>query len=151
MVEQANERHRKIKELDQSGGMELTNAKTKKGMDNLQNDDKNHIVNLDTEHAQDGEYQEQYNANHDFAIFQVGNDAVGGLMNLQQKQNQADIDAKSLNTSQNDTYRSMPDQSHEASLNKVDVEPELVLPSIHQKPAPNVGLPEDQEFQELDD
>jgi len=45
----------------------------------------------------------------------------------------------------------MPEQSHEASLNRVDVEPEFVLPSIHQKQAPNVGLPEDQEFQELDD
>ena len=29
-----------------------------------------------------GEYAEQYNANHDFAIFQANNDAVGGLMNL---------------------------------------------------------------------
>jgi len=33
------------------------------------------------------EYEEQYNANHDFAIFEVDNDAVGGMMNLQQKQN----------------------------------------------------------------
>lgn len=33
------------------------------------------------------EYEDQYNANHDFAIFQADNDAVGGLMNLQQKQN----------------------------------------------------------------
>jgi len=57
------------------------------------------------------EYEEQYNANHDFAIFQTGNQTVGGLMNLQQKQNQADIDARSMNTSQNDTYRSVPDQT----------------------------------------
>ena len=36
------------------------------------------------------EYGEQYNANHDFAIFQSNNARVGGLMSLVQKQNLAD-------------------------------------------------------------
>jgi hypothetical protein len=36
------------------------------------------------------EYGDQYNANHDFAIFQANNERLGGLMNLAQKQNQAD-------------------------------------------------------------
>lgn len=31
------------------------------------------------------EYGEQYNANHDFAIFQSNNARLGGLMNLTQK------------------------------------------------------------------
>jgi hypothetical protein len=35
MVEQANERHQKIKDLDGEPGTELTNAKMKKGMDNV--------------------------------------------------------------------------------------------------------------------
>jgi len=36
------------------------------------------------------EYEEQYNANHDFAIFKVGNNKVGGLMDIKEKQNIAD-------------------------------------------------------------
>ena len=36
------------------------------------------------------EYGDQYNANHDFAIFQGNNERLGGVMNLAQKQNQAD-------------------------------------------------------------
>ena len=36
------------------------------------------------------EYGDQYNANHDFAIFQANNERLGGVMNLAQKQNQAD-------------------------------------------------------------
>ena len=36
------------------------------------------------------EYGDQYNANNDFAIFQANNPRLGGLMNLQMKQNQAD-------------------------------------------------------------
>lgn len=43
------------------------------------------------------EYSEQYNANHDFAIFQVANAKVGGLMDLKEKQNIADsVDQNSL-------------------------------------------------------
>jgi len=38
----------------------------------------------------DGEYAEQYNANQDFAIFAHKNQAVGGVMNLQEKQNIAE-------------------------------------------------------------
>lgn len=33
------------------------------------------------------EYGDQYNANHDFAIFQGNNERLGGVMNLAQKQN----------------------------------------------------------------
>lgn len=69
MVEQANERHQKIKDLDGPGGLELMNAKTKKGMDHLKGDsDGAKIVNHETDNNV-GEYEDQYNANHDFAIF----------------------------------------------------------------------------------
>lgn len=36
------------------------------------------------------EYADQYDPNQDFAIFQVGNGATGGVMNLQEKMNVAD-------------------------------------------------------------
>jgi len=87
-------------------------------MDSVHGDsDGGRKVQMDIRPVDDvGQYEEQYNANHDFAIFHVGNQAVGGLMNLQQKQNQADIDAKSLNTSQNDTYRSLPEQTIDQSI-----------------------------------
>ena len=56
-------------------------------MDNVKVDsDVNKIFTLEGDASVD-EYAEQYNANHDFAIFQGNNDAVGGLMTLQQKQN----------------------------------------------------------------
>ena len=87
MIEQANERHQKIKNLNNDGS-ELTHVKMKKGMDNVHGDSDSNgkVMNLQSGDNLD-EYEEQYNANHDFAIFQVGNNAVGGLMNLQQKQN----------------------------------------------------------------
>ena len=63
------------------------NSKVKKGMDNVNVDsDGAKIANLESGANLD-EYEEQYNANHDFAIFQGNNAAVGGLMTLQQKQN----------------------------------------------------------------
>merc|ERR1712127_326606 len=36
------------------------------------------------------EYADQYDPNQDFAIFQVGNGATGGVMNMQEKMNVAD-------------------------------------------------------------
>ena len=58
------------------------NAKVKKGMDDVKGDSNGaKIANLESDANLD-EYEEQYNANHDFAIFQDNNDAFGGLMNL---------------------------------------------------------------------
>jgi len=37
-----------------------------------------------------GQYEEQYNANQDFAIFQPKDKTVGGIMSLQEKQNIAE-------------------------------------------------------------
>jgi len=52
------------------------------------------------------EYGDQYNANHDFAIFQGNNERLGGVMNLAQKQNQADCIAdKSMSMSSQQTER----------------------------------------------
>lgn len=60
-------------------------TKIKKGLDNVNEDSgRGQIMDLDNSQNLD-QYEDQYNANHDFAIFQVGNDAVGGLMNLEQK------------------------------------------------------------------
>merc|ERR1712070_1286535 len=50
---------------------------------------------------------EQYNANADFAIFHVGDKAVGGLMGLAEKMNMADsIADKSLDTQSVQTQKS---------------------------------------------
>jgi len=74
------------------------NVKAKKNLDIVNDSVRGKIMNQES--GEDiYEYEEQYNAAHDFAIFQVGNDAVGGLMNLEQKQNQAEITEKSVNTS----------------------------------------------------
>jgi len=40
--------------------------------------------------GQPDQYEEQYNANQDFAIFQHKDQAVGGIMSLQEKQNLAE-------------------------------------------------------------
>ena len=51
------------------------------------------------------EYGDQYNANHDFAIFQGNNERLGGVMNLAQKQNQADCIAdKSMSCASQSNY-----------------------------------------------
>jgi len=83
MIAQANKRHQAISNIGKGAKeMELAHAKMKQGLENVHGDGP--IMNL--ENSRDlGQYEDQYNANHDFAIFQVGNDAVGGLMNLEQK------------------------------------------------------------------
>jgi len=69
LVEKANERHQKIKDFDDAKGNELTNVKTKKGMDNVKEDfNGDKTVDHDFSGNAD-EFEEQYNANHDFAIF----------------------------------------------------------------------------------
>ena len=63
------------------------NMKQKKGQDDLRGDSDGAKIRGLNVGPDVNEYEEQYNANHDFAIFQGNNDAVGGLMTLQQKQN----------------------------------------------------------------
>ena len=76
-----------MKQFDNIKGLELVNFKLKKGMDDVKEySDGAKIANLGSGALYD-EFEEQYNANHDFAIFQGNNAAVGGLMTLQQKQN----------------------------------------------------------------
>ena len=62
------------------------------------------------------EYGDQYNANHDFAIFQANNERLGGVMNLAQKQNQADCIAdKSMSVADSSfagTERGQPEWPH---------------------------------------
>merc|ERR1712195_226780 len=63
--------------------------------------------------------EEQYNANADFAIFQVGDKAVGGHMGLAEKLNMADsIADKSLDTQSVRTQKSvasdLPEQLEES-------------------------------------
>jgi len=67
MIEQANKRHQSIHNVGEGAKeMELMHAKMKQGLDNVHGDVQ--IMNL--ENSQDlGQYEDQYNANHDFAIF----------------------------------------------------------------------------------
>lgn len=62
------------------------------------------------------EYDDQYNANHDFAIFQANDERLGGVMNLAQKQNQADCIAdKSMSVADSSfagTERGQPEWPH---------------------------------------
>ena len=62
------------------------------------------------------QYGDQYNANHDFAIFQGNDERLGGVMNLAQKQNQADCIAdKSMSVADSSfagTERGQPEWPH---------------------------------------
>lgn len=40
--------------------------------------------------VEDDEFEEQYNPLHDFAVFNVGNERIGGNQTLQEKMNLAD-------------------------------------------------------------
>jgi len=104
MMEEATTRHAKIAELAEGKHEETEGESTKK---TKSQDD---VLGSRASNAADQplatkagsgieleEYQEQYNANADFAIFQVGDKAVGGHMGLAEKLNMADsIADKSL-------------------------------------------------------
>jgi len=46
------------------------------------------------------EYEEQYNPNHDFAIFGVGNERGGGMQTMKEKMNLADENSESASESE---------------------------------------------------
>lgn len=45
------------------------------------------------------QYQQQYDPNNDFAIFNVGNDKMGGVQTLQEKMNLADVNKSQVDSS----------------------------------------------------
>jgi len=106
MMEEATTRHAKIAELAEGKHEETEGEsakKTKSQDDALGSRASNAADEPLATKAGSGieleEYQEQYNANADFAIFQVGDKAVGGHMGLAEKLNMADsIADKSLDT-----------------------------------------------------
>ena len=126
MMEEATTRHAKIAELAE-GKHEETDGesakKTKSQDDVLGSRASNAAGQPLATKAGSGieleEYQEQYNANADFAIFQVGDKAVGGHMGLAEKLNMADsiadksLDAQSVQT-QKSIASDLPEQLTES-------------------------------------
>ena len=115
MMEEATTRHAKIAELAEGKHEETEgeSAKKTKSQDDVLGSRASNAAGqpLATK-AGSGieleEYQEQYNANADFAIFQVGDKAVGGHMGLAEKLNMADsIADKSLDTQSVQTQKSI--------------------------------------------
>jgi len=106
MMEEATTRHAKIAEIAEGKQIETEGElvkKTKKQDDVLgsraSNADDKPLATKAGSGIELEEYEEQYNANADFAIFQVGDKAVGGHMGLAEKLNMADsIADKSLDT-----------------------------------------------------
>jgi len=67
--------------------------------------------------------EDQYNANQDFAIFAHKNQAVGGVMNLQEKQNIADnIHNQSVESSDADEKASRNLKKLKERLSKLEEE-----------------------------
>lgn len=92
------------------------------------------------------EYEEQYNAAHDFAIFEVGDRTKGGHMTLAQKLNQADLDA-SMSQS-NGTYRSIPDNSIDQPNDLTPAKGVIIREVKKAEIVPH--LPEDKEIQSME-
>jgi hypothetical protein len=114
MMEEATTRHAKIAELADGKQVETEAElvkKTKSQDDVLasraSNADDKPLATKAGSSIELEQYQEQYNANADFAIFHVGDKAVGGLMGLAEKMNMADsIADKSLDTQSVQTQKS---------------------------------------------
>jgi hypothetical protein len=97
---EANLRDQKMMELSNHNSVDFNNSgtievKSKNAMfikklhqaDNLTEDNSKQQVKAKNPLEGITEYGEQYNANHDFAIFQGNNERLGGVMNIAQKQN----------------------------------------------------------------
>jgi hypothetical protein len=98
MLAEATVRHEKIAEINDR--IENENVKAKGKYDDPLAE-KNVMTTSGGSGIELEEYKQQYNANEDFAIFQTKNDAVGGVMGLQQKLNLADsITEKSVSMNQ---------------------------------------------------
>lgn len=142
LIEKANERHAKIRDLATAEqDMDNVHLKMKQHHDNLKDSGETmkdiQMIDIDAVN----EYEDQYNAAHDFQIFQVGDKTKGGLMSLAQKQNQADLDA-SMSQS-NGTFRSLPEGTIDPSM--------VVAPSqlnqLNQEIVESEVLPEDKEIE----
>lgn len=115
MMEEATTRHAKIAEIAEGKQEETESelAKKTKSQDDVlgsraSNADDKPLATKAGSGIELEEYQEQYNANADFAIFQVGDKAVGGHMGLAEKLNMADsIADKSLDTQSVQTQKSI--------------------------------------------
>jgi len=124
MMEEATTRHAKIAEIAEGKQIEGVLAKKTKSQDDVlgsraSNADDKPLATKAGSGIELEEYQEQYNANVDFAIFQVGDKAVGGHMGLAEKLNMADsIADKSLDTQSQYTQKSsasdLPEQLAES-------------------------------------
>jgi len=97
---EANLRDQKMMELSNHNSVDFNDSgtievKSKNAMfikklhqaDNLTEDNSKQQVKAKNPLEGITEYGEQYNANHDFAIFQGNNERLGGVMNIAQKQN----------------------------------------------------------------
>jgi len=173
MMEEATTRHAKIAEIaeGQQGEPAGELAKKIKKQDDVlgsraSNADDKPLATKAGSGIELEEYQEQYNANADFAIFQVGDKAVGGHMGLAEKLNMADsIADKSLDTQSVQTQKSsasdLPEQLAEsrkqreaaADATQAASGANPSLPPLEpRRPQALAGnqLPEDQEIESLE-
>lgn len=111
------------------------------------------------------QYEQQYDPNNDFAIFNVGNQAVGGLMTIKEKMNLADNVNKNQQESSEeeevqidkDKVTSGPHSEPRSTLtNSTTSLPEILNKKGGKVPltldnVEALGLPEDQEIQEQDE
>lgn len=100
------------------------------------------------------EYAEQYNANQDFAIFAHKDQAVGGIMNLQEKQNIAeDIINQSIDSETSEDKANRNLQKLKQRLSKLEAETYDLKVEQPTLPKINRGrgqMPEDVEMQSLE-
>merc|ERR1712166_1027165 len=171
MMEEATTRHAKIAEIAEGKQIEGVLAKKTKSQDDVlgsraSNADDKPLATRAGSGIELEEYQEQYNANADFAIFQVGDKAVGGHMGLAEKLNMADsIADKSLDTQSVQTQKSsasdLPEQLAEsrkqreaaADATQAASGANPSLPPLEpRRPQALAGnqLPEDQEIESLE-
>lgn len=95
-------------------------------------------------------YEEQYNANQDFAIFQPKDQTVGGIMNLQEKQNLAEnVLDESVESQLNEKAEEKLSKLM-ARLNKLEKETNKIDEPASKTKNQRNDLPEDEEMDDID-
>jgi len=123
MIQASNERIKRINEME----MERLKAESIH-KDMIDHTAKTHgeyrtvpVTSFATSQRNNDEYTEQYNANHDFAIFQPNDKKVGGLMSVKEKQNIADsVGSDSLQSDRNSTVDGKQESLSKQIQQKID-------------------------------
>jgi hypothetical protein len=85
------------------------------------------------------EYESQYDANHDFAIFANNDQALGGFLGLKEKQNIVEKDEVASSVNQSRTHSQYVDSEADKSMMSMRYEDQVVATDVALDQEQNTG------------